>query len=250
MLRAALAFLAFFFVSLAIQAPATLLDGWVQGVTARNLAIADVEGSLWHGSGRIAVRNPETGLRTPLTPVSWAWRPLDLLHLRVSWSFSVAGLPPFTLAASPSGALADGVAIQLPIHDVLEQIPNTVAAAGWRGDLSVDIERWQCSWVAHCTGRADIFWRGATSDLFPGRALGNYHLLAEGRGDIIGLQLETLGQAEIQLVAQGQIPRQGGASLQGSVEGDPTFVGRLPDVAGRWVQKTDNPGKMLFNFNG
>ncbi|MDB5799898.1 MAG: hypothetical protein JWL63_837 [Rhodocyclales bacterium] len=249
MWRYILLFCALLVGSVLMQAPATVWDGWLQGASKGQLALLDASGSVWHGRARLSVRDATSGERLPLTPVSWQWRPVDVLRGRIGWSFSVAGLPPFTLAASPVGVSATSVAIQLPVREVLDQIPNAVARIGWHGDFSLSADRWDCGWRGICEGHAELFWRGAASDLFPGRAFGNYRLVVDGRPDNTSLNLDTLS-GEVRLNANGQISRQGVLQLQGSVEGDPAFVGRLPDVASRWVQRTGDPGRILFNFNG
>ncbi|MDB5814274.1 MAG: hypothetical protein JWN23_1391 [Rhodocyclales bacterium] len=246
MWRNVLLFCALLIASLLIQAPATIWDSWLQQASSGRLALLDAQGSVWHGHARLSVRDATNGERQALTPVSWQWRVTDLLRGRIGWSFSVAGLPPFTLAASPTGLSADNVAIQLPVREVLDQIPNTVARMGWHGDFSLNADRWQCNWRKICQGHAEIFWRGAASDLFPGRPFGNYRLLVESQPDNTSLKLDTLS-GEVRLNANGQISSQG-IQLQGSVEGDPAFVGRLPDIANRWVQRTGEPGRILFNF--
>ena len=248
MSRKLLLFIVLLTLSLLIQAPATVWDAGLQHVSKGQLALLDASGSVWNGQARLSVRDVSTGQRIPVTPVSWQWRPLDLLRGRVGWALSIAGLPPFTLAASPVGVSANNVAVQLPVREVLDQIPNTVARSGWHGDFSLDVSQWRCSWRGICDGHAELFWRGAASDLFPNRAFGNYRLVIEGLAGNTTLKLDTLS-GEVRLNADGQISAQGAAQIQGSVEGDPTFVGRLPDVASRWVQRTAEPGRILFNFS-
>jgi general secretion pathway protein N len=247
MWRNALLFLALLVSSLLIQAPAAVWDGWLQRTSNGRLALLDANGSVWHGHARLSVRDAASGERIPVTPVSWQWRPMDFLRGRVGWAFSIAGLPPFTLAASPLGVSANSVAVQLPVREALDQIPNTVARSGWHGDFSLNADHWRCSWRDICEGHAEVFWRGAASDLFPNRPLGNYRLVIEGVAGNTGLKLDTLS-GDVRLTANGQISTDGATQLQGSVEGDPAFVGRLPDVASRWVQRTGDPGRILFNF--
>ncbi|MEC5388148.1 type II secretion system protein N [Uliginosibacterium sp. H3] len=249
MWRKLLLFIALLISFLLIRAPATVWDAGLQHLTKGQLALLDVTGSVWHGQARLSVRDTANGQRIPVTPVSWQWRPLDFLRGRVGWAFSVAGLPPFTLAASPLGISANSVALQLPVRTVLEQIPNTVARAGWHGDFSLNANQWHCNWRGLCDGHAELFWRGAASDLFPNRSFGNYRLAIDGEAGNTHLKLDTLS-GEVRLNASGQISAQGAAQIQGSVEGDPAFVGRLPDVAGRWVQRTSDPGRISFSFNG
>jgi len=248
MWRKPLLFCALLIVSLLIQAPATVWDSLLQRATNGQLALLDAEGSVWHGQARVSVRDAASGARLPVTPLSWQWLPIDILRGRIGWSFSVAGLPPFKLAASPFGFSANNVAIQLPVREVLDQIPNPVARSGWHGDLSFNADHWNCNWRARCEGHAELFWRGAASDLFPNRAFGNYRLVVEASADNTSLKLDTLS-GEVRLTANGQISPQGVAQLQGSVEGEPAFVGRLPDVANRWVKRTSDPGRILFNFD-
>jgi general secretion pathway protein N len=248
MWRSLILFVVLLLLSIAIQAPATVLDGWLQQASNGRLLLIDAQGSLWHGDARLSGRDASTGAPLPITPVSWQWRPLDMLRARITWAFSAAGLPPFLVAASPRGVSAAAVAIQLPVREVLDQIPATFARAGWHGDLSLNADHWDCTWRGICDGHAELFWRGAASDLFPNRAFGSYRLVMESVANDTSLKLDTLS-GDIKLNASGQISPQGAARLEGSVEGDPAFVGRLPDVASRWVQRTATPGRILFNFD-
>ncbi|GAA5159831.1 type II secretion system protein N [Viridibacterium curvum] len=247
MLKSAAFFVSCFLLFLLIRAPASVWNSVLQAQSNQRLTLLDTEGSIWRGTARLAVRDPESGLRIPLTPVSWSWRPVELIRARIDWAFSVAGLPPFSLAAAPGGLNVTNLAIQLPVREVLDQIPNTVARSGWRGDFALNMDRLHCSWGMRCEGRTELFWRGAASDLFPNRNFGNYHLVVEARADITELKLETLN-GDVRLSADGSIKPGGVLQLQGTVEGEPAFVGRLPDVAGRWVQPTVTPGKLLFSF--
>ncbi len=248
MWRNILLFCAFLIASLCIQAPATIWDGWLQRASDGQLALLDTSGSVWHGRARLSVRDVTSGERLPLTPVTWQWRAADILRGHIGWSFSVAGLPSFILAASPTGISASNVTLQLPVREVLDQIPNAVARIGWHGDFSLNADQWRCDWRGSCKGHAELFWRGAASDLFPGRAFGNYRLVIDGLADSTILKLDTLS-GDVRLDANGQVSRRGVIQLHGEVIGDPAFVGRLPDVANRWVQRTGEPGRISFSFD-
>ena len=245
MLRKALLFLVLCGASVLYQAPATQWDNWLQAASAERLSLLEASGSLWHGRGLVSIRDTTTGIRQPITPVTWGWRPLDLFRGQIAWNFSVAGLQPFSLSVSPSGVAASNVSIQLPMHEVMEQIPNALARSGWRGDLNLTADRWHCNWQNNCDGHADLFWRGAAADLFPNRNFGDYRFVLDASGDSTDLKIETLS-GEVRLDGKGRFSKNG-LNLQGSVEGDPAFVGRMPDVAGRWVRRSGTPGKILVD---
>jgi len=81
-------------------------------------------------------------------------------------------------------------------------------------------------------------------DVLRGRPLGDYQIDLRGENERLALTWLTL-RGETQINAQGQLEA-GHGHLEGTVKGDPSFLQRLPSVAGNWVQPGAVPGEYRF----
>lgn len=245
MLRKALFTLALAILFVALTAPASVWDARLRSTTADSLALLDATGSAWNGNAQLAVRDPASGRWRPITRLSWSFQPRRLLSGEFLWRFSVADGVPFSLAATVTGIRAEGVSLQLPARFALERIPHMFGRAGWRGDLSIQVPGLQCSWRGLCDGKAQATWRGAAADLFQGRPLGDYQVQATANAGTVRLDLQTLA-GDVRLDGTGEFRPDRHGSANGTVEGDPNFVGRLPNIAGQWVTR-ESAGRFRFN---
>jgi len=245
MLRRSVLFLACFLVAVAWQAPATWADVFIQRLSMGSMALVGAEGSLWSGTGTLAVPEPSTGRFTPFMQVRWAWQPAWLLRGQFRWQFSSGGAAPAAIALTPRGAEIELLQITMPARYALERIPHAIGHAGWRGDLTLFVQRWQCNWRSVCTGDVNLQWFGVASDLFPMRQFGDYQLNIHAQDGNMDLQLATLRGA-IQLQAQGKIQAGGHVDLAGNIQGEPAFVDRLPNIAGKLVTPDGQPGHLKF----
>ncbi|MDQ8021211.1 MAG: type II secretion system protein N [Moraxellaceae bacterium] len=247
MLRKVVFTLALALLFVMLLAPASVWDARLRKATGGSLALLDTQGSAWNGDARLAVLDPANGRWRPVTRLSWSFEPRRLLSAEFLWRFSVADGAPFSLAATPGGVRAEGVSLQVPARFALERIPHMFGRAGWRGDLSIQIPGLLCSWRGRCDGKAQATWRGAAADLFQGRALGDYQLLANASDGSVSLALQTIS-GDVRLSGTGELDPQGRLRASGVVEGDPAFVGRLPNIAGQWVTQ-ESPARFRFNVS-
>lgn len=247
MLRRLFLTLLCFVAALTWQAPASLADRLVRDFSKGSLALIGAEGSLWSGSAMLAAPDQSSGRFMPFMQVRWAWHPSFLLRGELHWQFESGGYRPGVIAITPSGPKIEMLKVGMPARYALERIPHAIGRAGWRGDMLLFVQRWQCSWRARCSGDANLQWFGAGSDLFPLRQFGDYQLNVHSQEDVMDLQLATM-RGEIHIEAGGKFQMPQHFELAGVITGDPAFVGRLPNIAGGLVTPDGSPGRMKFSF--
>jgi hypothetical protein len=234
-------------VALVTQAPAVCWDAVLRRATHENFALLAPEGSLWQGRAQLAVLDPANGRLRPLMPLSWQIHGAAFFRGAVSWDFSISGSPPFTLDASIKGITVRTLRLDLPARFALERIPNAIGRLGWHGDMRLTSPTWSCSWRGICDGSASADWLGAAADIFPGRHLGDYRVAATAKTGTIDFIFSTTG-GEVLINASGKLAPGGKVAVSGSIAGDPAFTERLPNIAGNFVQRTDDRGTFTFNF--
>ena len=244
--KAALAFL-FFLLSLAWQAPASLADSLLRRFGQGNFALLGPEGSLWSGSALLAVPDPESARFVPIMHVAWRWQAISLLRGRLAWTLNLEARPPAEISIGLGGPSLRKLEIKLPARYALERIPNAFGRAGWHGDLSLSAPDWHCNWRGDCSGEAKLNWTGVASDLFPRRRFGDYEFAVEAKEGLIGFELKTLA-GEIQLQAKGKLEPTGRFQAEGQIQGDPDFVGRLPNISGKLFRPEGPPGRLVFSI--
>lgn len=227
------------------NAPATLADTLVRRLSDANLALLSAEGSLWTGTALLAAPDAASGRFVPFMEVRWTWHPAALLRGRLDWGFESGGNAPGSISIGFGGPQVEMLKIGMPARYAMERIPHAIGKAGWRGDILLFVQRWQCGWRGNCTGDANLQWSGAGSDLFPHRRFGDYQFIVQARDGVMALQLTTL-RGEIQIDARGQFQPPQRLELAGTIIGDPAFVGRLPSIAGGFVTPDGAPGRMKF----
>lgn len=247
--RRILLWLMLFLGCLLVLAPATCWDALLRRSTQNNFSLLMAQGSLWNGNAQFAVLDPVSGRHRPLVPVSWKWNVSTLLRGHVSWDFSLAASPPFSLDVSASGVSLRAARLDMPAQWALARIPNALGRIGWHGDLQIIVPNWQCSWGKLCNGSLSADWLGAEADIFPGRRLGDYRLSVQAKNSVLDFNMATTS-GEVPITAQGRWTIGGAYSLTGTLSGDPAFTSRLPNIAGQFVQRTSTPGSFTFSASG
>ena len=247
MLRKSVFAILAFLLALAWQAPASLADSLLRQLSRDNFALLGAEGGLWSGAGRLAVPDPASGRFVPVMQLRWRWQAAYLLRGQLRWQLTPEGKPPAALAVGFHGPLIEKLELGMPARYALERIPNAFGRAGWHGDLVLSMQDWRCDWQGKCSGEAGLTWLGAASDLFPQRRFGDYDFRAHARQGLTRFELTTLA-GEIQLQATGKIAPTWQIEVEGHIVGDPAFVGRLPNIAGRLVTPDGAPGRLRFAF--
>jgi len=234
-----------FFASVAWQAPASLADSLLRYASKGSVALLGADGSLWSGNAMLAVPDPSTGRFVPFMPIRWHWQSAFILRGQLRWQFSAGTSEPGNIALTLKGANLEMLRINMPARYALERIPSAIGRAGWRGDMLLAVQRWQCNWQMKCTGDANLQWFSAGSDLFPLRQFGNYQLNVHAQDGTMDLLINTLS-GDISIQAAGKFKPPQHFQLTGTITGDPSFVGRLPNIAGNTVTPDGAPGRMKF----
>ena len=229
------------------KAPAGLVDGLVKRLTDGGLRLQQAEGSLWHGRGILASRDAGGRSLTPWLPLAWDFEAAALTRLAISWSFSSSGKPVGVIEAGPGGLGVTHLALHAPADAALSPIPHPAARAGWQGDLTLEAPRWHCPPDARCSGDARLLWRGARSALFPGRQFGDYEIRVNAQAGNLHYTLQTLAGAVI-ANGQGDAPFGQMPRFDGTLSGDPEFLGRLPAIAGGAARPAGPPGHFEIHW--
>jgi general secretion pathway protein N len=186
---AAIALLALAF---ALTAPASLVDGRVAAASEGRLRIADATGTVWNGSGDLALF-PQ-GVRRAIAWHIDAW-PLLLGELRGNvWTEGSASSPAAFVYAQRTRSLA-GFDLSLPMDAILQTAGMPAALASASGSLSAHVQRFvQTSQAIDADLVLD--WRDASlPSLQPGLriALGDVRLDLQGSGPEVAGSLSNRG---------------------------------------------------------
>ncbi len=187
-------------LALVATAPATLVDAGLQRASHGRLRLAEAQGTLWSGSGRIEIR--DTGGRTGVAK-SLAWRvvPESLLrgHLvcEVELDQSARRFPVMISLSRIELANAD---ISLPATVLGLGVPK-LAPLGLTGDVLIHVASLSIARDA-MEGNATLQWRAAGSTLTPVSPLGDYEVRLDGEGTTIHAFLRTI-EGPLQLDGKG-----------------------------------------------
>ncbi len=246
-MRKLLLLVALILALLLAKAPAAIVDGLLTHFTDGALRLQQAEGSLWHGRGILASRDAGGRSLTPWLPLAWDFDTAALARLAVGWSFSSSGSPLGSVEAGPGGLAVAQLALHAPANAALSPLPHAAARAGWQGDLTLEAPRWQCPRSGRCSGEARLLWRGARAALFPGRQFGDYEIRIAADAGNLSYTLQTLSGAVVAngqgLAPFGQMPR-----FDGTLSGDPEFLGRLPAIAGGAARPSGPPGHFEIHW--
>jgi general secretion pathway protein N len=178
-----------YFIALMALAPATLIDAGLERATNGRLRLAQAEGTVWSGSGKIEIRDA-AGRRGIAKELSWRVLPVSLLRARLVCEVGV-GQPASTFPVSVSFsrievAKAD---ISLPAAVLGLGVPK-LAPLGLTGEVQLRIASVAIS-RGLMDGTATLQWLAAGSTLTSVSPLGDYELRLDGAGTTIHAYLRT-----------------------------------------------------------
>ena len=182
--------------ALALTAPATLLDGRIDALSAGRLRVAHATGSLWSGAGELVLL--PAGTRTPL-----AWRlriwPLLRGEVQAAVAFDAGGAQSATLLYRSDRLELRHLDVSLPAQSILlAAYPKAPFSAG--GDLALRVDTLVQD-PALIEAQASLRWNGATVPglpFDPRIALGDLRIDLAGRGaEITGALRNDGGEVEI-----------------------------------------------------
>ncbi len=234
-------------LALLIMAPASLIDGRLDALSAGRLRLANASGTLWNGAGDVRVLPGNTGI-----PVSWridAW-PLLWGELRGTLSGIDDAAPPASFMLSARESTVRNVAVALPAGALLRAAGAPVALATAGGNVSVRISELTRR-GERIDGQLALRWDQATLQAAligprpsPRIALGDVRFDGTGQGSgIAGTLANAGGEVEISGAVSASVdgaarvdvlvrPRAGvDAERSGAIGGALAAIGR-PDGGG------------------
>lgn len=159
------------------QIPANLLDPLLRNGSRGMIRLADAEGTLWHGSGRLA--SPDNAAAAYLAPwltLSWNFDLAALPSGKLRWRILANQRPATNIEIGWRGVELVSTTLALPARPLAEALPHPALQLGWNGTLSLNGERLSCAWAGGCEGRLNLDWIHASGALWPHTVLGNYSL--------------------------------------------------------------------------
>lgn len=172
--------------------PATWFDNVLQHATQGTLAMTGSSGTLWRGEGNLQALLP-SGEAVTLAPAAWkvVLSELPSLRLHLIMHSVQDGKPILDLSLSPGETRIREAKLAIPAS-VLGVVSPTLRAAALSGNLNLQASDVRIA-NAKASGKAEVVWFAAASDLTRVRPLGNYHLTLDGQGTGLDIRLTTLG---------------------------------------------------------
>jgi len=225
-------------LALVAAAPASFVDRSLDRATSGRMRLAESDGTIWRGSGRIVLVDPgaEAGERRSLAGVAvpgridWNLRLLPLLIGQVDASIRVDGMTqPVRIQGGYGEMRVGGGSVALPSVELgrMGSPWNTIRPSG---ALSL---RWENLTLKQggLEGRAQIELRDASSAMTPVRPLGSYRVDIIGRGGQAELGIQTLA-GPLRLQGSGNFSAQGGLRFTAEASADAAEQSRLDSFLG------------------
>ena len=224
--------------------PASFMDRVLDHATSGRLRLTATHGSLWAGSGLLALADGRRlhAMRT----LEWRMR---LLPGALAAAVDVAeqGRPQLRLRLAPSGVLVERLDLDVPLELVTAAIPHPAARAGWRGRLVLGSEAFGCNWSGACEGRLIVRWLNTGLDVVPQRSLGSHEIRFQALGKVADIAVQTL-EGDIRAQGTGRVAASGEFHFNGILEGDPDLVDRLPNIMSPQARRTEVPGRVTLTL--
>ncbi len=176
--------------------PASYIARTIETRSQGRLALLDVSGTIWHGSGVLGAAAHAEEPAAPLLPgrFSWTLSPMALLgKVKLELSNPAILDQPVTLSGSWQELQLYAGAFTLPINS-LEALGAPLNTMGLRGNARLS---WQTLQVLldgkrqGVHGLAQMEVHGMTSRLAPLEILGSYHMIIDLNGKDARLELST-----------------------------------------------------------
>lgn len=228
---------------LAWRPPVALVDHALARASEGRLRLADAQGSLWRGSGTLALSEDRFTVR-PLRQVEWG---VGFTTHAVTVVLSEHGREQVALSMSPRGVSFQIDQLDIPLRLIRGASNHPAARLGWGGGLNLTSSGMSCDWSRHCNGQLDILWHDVTLAIVPDRALGDHLISLSAAGDRIAVQAHTL-RGDLRIDGQGDIDADGRGNFRGYIQGDPDIVDRLPNIMDRNTRPTGVAGRVEIAF--
>ncbi len=201
---------------LIMLAPATLIDVGLQRTTHGTLRLAQAQGTLWSGSGRLEIRDP-TGQVGVGKPVSWVLQPSSLLRGQLDYQVSIDhATASFPVHVSARRIDVSHVDFSLPAAALGLAVPR-MAPLGLRGEIVFHITKFMRAGDV-VSADAVMMWKDASSALTSVAPLGTYELRVDGAAGSMNASLRT---------RSGPLQLTGGGSWRGDAPSDFSVAARV-----------------------
>ena len=239
-MRRALVFLvaaALLLLALLIKAPASLVDGRIEAMSAGKVRLVSATGTIWNGAGELRLVDGNASL-----PISWHIDVLPLLRgeLRGTFSGDDGSTPPASFNVGAAESTVRNLSMSLPANTLLRVagVPALLANAGGNVGLNIGALTKRGDRIE---GQVALRWDQATLQtlqLAPRPslviALGDIRVDATGQGsDLAGPVTNTGGDVEI------------GGTVSASLSGNARLDARVRPRAGMDAERSNSLGNLL-----
>lgn len=170
-------------------APASLIDAGLRRASHGTLRLAQAQGTLWSGGGRLEVRDA-SGQRGVGQDLSWALQPRALLRGQLDYRVGIGHAGGrFPVRISAQGVELSDVDFTLPAAALGVAVPR-MAPLGLQGEILVHVARFART-GALVSADAVVTWQDASSALTPVAPLGTYELRVDGTAGVLTTSLRT-----------------------------------------------------------
>lgn len=221
-----------------LAAPASFVDRGLAGATQGRVRLAEAEGSIWDGSGRLVLvdigaqagdRRSISGVAVP-GRIDWDLRVVPLLIGQVDATLRIEGMAqPVRVQGGYGEIRISGGSLTLPSVELgrMGSPWNTIRPSGALG------LRWENLILRRgvIEGRAQIELRDASSAMTPVRPLGSYRVDVVGQGRQAELSIQTLA-GPLRLQGSGSFDAQNGLRFTAEASTDAAEQGRLQSFLG------------------
>lgn len=221
-----------------LAAPASFVDRGLDDATQGRVRLAETEGSIWRGSGRLVLvdlgaqgeeRRSISGVAIP-GRIDWDLHVVPLLIGQVDATLRIEGMAqPVRVQGGYGEIRVSGGSLTLPSVELgrMGSPWNTIRPSG---ALAL---RWENLILRRgvIEGRAQIELRDATSAMTPVRPLGSYHVDVVGQGRQAELSIRTLA-GPLRLQGSGTFDAQDGLRFTAEASTDAREQGRLQSFLG------------------
>lgn len=225
--------------------PAGLVDAGVRQLSDGRLRIAQAQGSVWRGTGVLALVDAGGRLRAAR---HLDWR-TQWVGYRLALRFLLAeqGQPQLVLMLSPSGMSIEKLTLELPLELLTAAVDHPAARAGWQGGVRIDSNGLACDFRLQCAGQVIIEWHDTRVSLLPGYRLGAHRALLTANGPTVELAVHTL-EGDTRIEGLGTLVDGRVQALDLLFTGPPDLVGRLPNVLDGHARPTATPGQVRLRY--
>lgn len=244
--RTLIIFVLAFLLTLIIQAPATLLNGWLKSASYGRLLLANANGTVWQGSGTLAMPKRAGGIIT-LGSLHWDMAALPLLggklKITLRWDDTPEATPTEVIASMNRIELNHLQAI-LPAAAIGEVSP-LIEPVQLQGNLQIRSDHFVIT-PNGTEGTASADWLNAGSALSSVNPLGKYLLTFTGAGERLQIALTTTSGALL-LEGQGNWSRPRGLEFNGKARAAEGQQERLAELLAH-LGPQESPGVHMLTL--